>query len=433
MRHTAIAIVACLALTATSVWAAETLGPGESTTIDSEHCSLAVTNDTIHQVTVACGPAYEQIAGVDVCIDHDWQTWHSVVRRDEAGAIVCTYGHEHGDDPHDLDASFGPPNSWWGGTQSISYPWHTPMENEMKHWFYKYLVRTNLQPLPDLQLTQFRSLYVRNLRAVGHLEGLSALLDNGMQAGFPNPNHSFSFEAEVCKDGGRCGTVQIGGWQHYGHGTLSNGANGTYCVLACDVVPGVDNSLRRSHGDPSSYRRDFTWYGANGGEAASPGQVRIGVGLGTIGEATGYVDPVNYAALHQYPPQTSGTSGPVVNAFNGSWYSLEITSVSVPVALDARDGAADGYVTWSGYVSRWGVVRNEGACLGEDGQPSYGVDCVPVKIVDAPVGTVQYRDSTHNAAYGTRYGSAQDHDVMVTYGTAPNGQPNRASLIRFPN
>lgn len=412
--RTILALAACCALTASTVWATAqtiTMAPGDTLAVHADHGLHAITiSEGQTDVTlVAIQP--DTIAGVPVCTDHDANTWHPIVKRNGDGSIACTYGHEHGDDPHALDALFGPPNSWYGGSQSISYPWHTPMENEMKHWFYKDLVRTDLQPLPTIQLAAYADLYLRNIRATGHLEGFSASF-NGMQMGFPITNHSFSFEAEVCKVGGRCGTAQLGGWQYYGQGQVNDAAGAATCVLNCDPVPGVDPGLRHVHGGPTSGRRDFTWYGSNGGSAPVPGTARIGVNLGTVGEATGYVDPADYTVLHQYPPKGS-------TFYNGSWESLEVTSISIPAALDPD---RDGYVTWSGYVTRYGVMQSDGACTGPTSQ-----DCVPVKLVDVPTGTVAYRDSSHNAAYGTRFGAPQEHDVIVTTPSGP------ASLLRFPN
>src|SRR5436305_15032630 len=47
------------------------------------------------------------IDGVPLCTDHDPSVWHALIKRDASGAIVCTYGHDHGSDPHALDGVFG--------------------------------------------------------------------------------------------------------------------------------------------------------------------------------------------------------------------------------------------------------------------------------------------------------------------------------------
>jgi hypothetical protein len=88
--------------------------------------------------------------GVPVCADPGATMWHNLVRRNADGSIACTYGHEHGDDPHQLDRTFGPMGGWWnhGQEQDLSYPWETMNENETKHSSYKIIVRgSDAQPL----------------------------------------------------------------------------------------------------------------------------------------------------------------------------------------------------------------------------------------------------------------------------------------------
>lgn len=433
-----VGFVSLIAFADQQLLGAISLGPEQTQPVDSSQCDLSATVTDPNHAQVACGVAYtptpapDMIGGVLVCTDHDPTIWHPIVKRDAGGAILCTYGHEHGDDPHALDGLFGAPNAWYGGTQSISYPWHTPHENEMKHWFYKYLIRQDLQPLPAIQLGQYAMLYMRNVRSVGHLEGFSAQI-NGMQAGFPVLNHSYSYEVEVCKtvDGApSCGTVQVGGWQFYGHGDLTTNV-GDICILACTLPLGVNSSTRHVHGGQLSSRKDFTWYGTGNGEAKPPGAIRFDIDLGTIGEATGWVDPNDYAMLHQYVPARVGgkADGEITNTFNGSHESLEVTAVAVPGELDSQDGATDGYVTFTGYATRWGVIVSNSTCQDELGNPDPGQDCVPVRFVHAPVGVVFYRDSAHNAVYGTKFGS-EEHDVIVDDPAALGG---KSSLIRFPN
>ena len=85
------------------------------------------------------------LEGVPLCTDHNSTTWHPLVKRDANDKITCTYGHEHHDDPKELNDLFGPPSAWYGGSQQISYPWQTQVslgaENVAKHQGYKWFTR----------------------------------------------------------------------------------------------------------------------------------------------------------------------------------------------------------------------------------------------------------------------------------------------------
>ena len=55
------------------------------------------------------------IESVAVCTNHNATMWHPLVKRDAAGAIICTYTHEHHDDPKELNDLFGAPSAWYDG------------------------------------------------------------------------------------------------------------------------------------------------------------------------------------------------------------------------------------------------------------------------------------------------------------------------------
>src|SRR5215469_2089617 len=84
------------------------------------------------------------VNGVPLCA-HDPTVWHPLVLRNADGSVQCTYGHEHGENPADFDASFGHSVSVPGG-QQISYPWFTVSSSgiaensvDIKHRVYKWM------------------------------------------------------------------------------------------------------------------------------------------------------------------------------------------------------------------------------------------------------------------------------------------------------
>jgi hypothetical protein len=408
----------CIFLVVSTVWATTTINiPVGQSILQSPHGFEASSGWAHGSNNIPITAISETIAGVEVCTDHDDEKWHTTVKRDINNNIVCTYGHEHGDNPHAVNDIFGAPNSWYGGTQEISYPWATPQENTHKHWFYKYLVRRDLKPLPN------QGMYLKAIRAVGHLEGFSARLDNGIMAGFSNPLHSYSFEAQICTAGdNQCGTIQMGGWQSLGKGVLAYPHE--VCVLWCNLPI----NQRRIHGSEFAGIRTITWYGANvdpassGNLPGSPG--RIGIELGTGSEATGWVDPNDYETLHQHPP--TRVNNKVSNEFNGSAHSLAELGIRIPYWLTA-EGLQTHRVTLTSVANRWGYVLGQDttACRGEDGGVAYNPDCIPVKLVNVYGDYMVYQDWRHDQTHGGQ--TVIDKDIYVDF------EGDRKSLIRFPN
>jgi hypothetical protein len=241
-------------------------------------------------------------------------------------------------------------------------------------------------------------------------------------AGFSNPLHSYSFEAQLCTLDNNCGTIQMGGWQSLGKGVLAYPHE--VCVLWCDLPI----NQRRIHGSENAGIRTITWYGGNidpAGDqrpAGTPG--RIGIELGTGSEASGWVDPNDYATLHQHPP--TRTNGKVVQEFNGSAHTLAELGIRIPHWLTAG-GIQTHRVTLTSVANRWGFVlgTDTSACRAEDGDVQYGPDCIPIKLVNVYGDYLVYSDGRHDTAHGTRL--VVDKDVYVDF------EGDRASLIRFPN
>src|SRR5258706_10043279 len=122
------------------------------------------------------------------------------------GSVLCTYGHEHGMDPTQLDAQFGALNV--PGSQQISYPWATVSDTgvpengpDYKHRSYKWMgfARACVSSQPQ----------VTALRWEAHNDG-----SLGATARF----HSYWFEAQVTDcAAGDVGYVSMGGHMDFAH------------------------------------------------------------------------------------------------------------------------------------------------------------------------------------------------------------------------
>ena len=345
----------------------------------------------------------DTIAGVPVCSTHNPTLYHSLVEYRADGSILCTYGHEHKDDPNSVNDLLGPPGAWFGG-QELSYPWQTPYENEKKHNAYAWLVRRDLKPL------SLSDNYFQAFRIQGHFLGSGGLLPNGERGGFQSENHSFSMEVIVCPKSApyNCGIARVGGWQDYGKAVVDG-----ECILPdSDPAIGCNTSLRRIHGSANAGRRDFTWYGQNNRYHGIKGVPAISAGVGIIGDAWAPINRADLDELNFYPPNLKQRA-----IRNGSWIDPHLMTLAIPEELDP-DG--DGRVTTRGYTDRWGNIRTDRTCL------TLRIDCVPFELLNAPVGVVQFRSDTYLNEHGIDF-RYDDHDVQVEH------QGELKSLIRYPN
>src|SRR5690242_6620351 len=104
-------------------------------------------------VGAAPASAITTINGVPLCDGqngrpaHDPTQWHPLLAYDAKGAVLCTFGHEHGMNPALVDNVFGATPL----SNTISYPWATVSaagvpENGVpdKHRVYKWIVAPSL-------------------------------------------------------------------------------------------------------------------------------------------------------------------------------------------------------------------------------------------------------------------------------------------------
>jgi hypothetical protein len=290
-----------------------------------------------------------------LCASHDPTKWHALI--DTAGK--CHYSHEHKDDPHDVDHVFGAPGAWFGGGQEISYPWQTfnaagVRENDIKHNFYVWLVRSNL----PCRFIANASGCVTDFRAQFHAD---------ITLGATTRFHSFSMEARVCeKSTGQCGIVRQGGWQDTGHLDLKDASgNAHHIPLPGDpenVVPG--DGQRRTHYPPDVSGGYATWYGGN---------AQWHIATITVDDF-GYVDPADPFRLNSRCPGGFGTCGANESSITADQLDWSFWSpFTHPQPL-----------TFKRFTDRHGNLA--------EGCAAVGLDCVPFQAEGVVNGFYVYRD-----------------------------------------
>jgi hypothetical protein len=324
------------------------------------------------------------VTGVPPCL-HDPTKWHGLVEYNPDGSIRCTYDHEHGDNPHALDAVFGPP------IQEVDYPWHaynTRNGATENHRLFKWAVITDAKCT-----TRFGQLSFDKLRLQYHAGSSAA----SMRV------HSYSLEAETCdpNDPTYHGQISMGGWLDFGQLAVYShvGQSTPTNVPISDQDfwgPYSNTALHRLHSSGSTpIYPNLTWYGANG-IVKDPNGLRFDCNVGVVREVWGGVDTTN-------PTGNPLLWGP---PYNGSWQ--EPAHLIGFVVQTWSPGVANGYANLTGYLDRWGNLST--TCSG------VGAECVPIKLTHVKVGSYQWRADDHGIAN-------RDYDTKL------NGQ----SLIEYSN
>jgi hypothetical protein len=305
---------------------------------------------------------------IPLCPDHDPTAWHPLYDAERG----CHYDHEHKGDPHQVDDIFGPVGVLYGG-QEISYPWQTfsdaGTENDLKHGGYGWLVRRDQECYSANCITDFRVQFHAIMAGPGAVTRY----------------HSFWLEARGCSEDGpsRCGIIRTGGWADYGRLLVDD----VHIPLPND--PSGNNNGRRAHNtDAGKGSKDFgVWYGDN---------AMADVALMT-NRMWGLVNPENPGELHLFCPDFQCRN-------NNSKMQAHVIGFRINSNLDS-DG--DGIVTYSGYTDRDGKIV--------EGCTEVGLDCVPLEIIDMPVGNYQYRDDTAGQGMGPDYDTSPEGIYWITY------------------
>jgi hypothetical protein len=354
------------------------------TSYDPAACSSVTTSGGLYN----CLAPATTINGVPLCDGqagrpaHDPTRWHPLIERNGDGSVLCTYGHEHGMPPSNLDGVFGPMNV--PGGQSISYPWATPNENctpetcsgqfPNKHRVYKVMGGQNFAcPAGEMAVTA--------LRLEAHNDG---------NLGVVNRFHSYWFEAQTtdCSSGAH-GYVSMGG--HMDYARLN--AGGQTVVQLTDPPAGCTvNGDQRGEGILGGVEQSTSvWYGTSNrppgcDDAYGFGQhITSHLNVGT--NSWGPVDPNSPSTLHFYANR---------DAHDGTLTNSDTFTLSFDGGPWTTD--ASGHINFTGFVDRHGSVV--GSCS------PLGPDCVPLVI-----------RNVKQASYATRSNFGFDGDVP-----GPNGQ-----------
>jgi hypothetical protein len=399
-----------------------------------------------------------EIDGVPLCTDHDPTVWHPLVKRDATGAIACTYGHDHGSDPHSLDTVFGSLDQGIPGGQEVAYPWVTsPWENSTdpaslshdpadarpvmngKHAFFKWETltpaKTSAAGINGCPPNPNAPFGFDNIRMQVHADA---------NAGADIRFHSFYAQAQECSatDPSYHGQLSIGGHFDYGILNVTHRDTSGKPVDVRVPLPGTDpcapnSSLpngatcayiasRRTHGGsasgpsgladphaalPGEPRYDFTWYGHNGDpDLVGQHGLQLGVSDGIREQDWGPIDPNNPGGPVQF-------YGP---GHNHGWGGIDIFDFVAPRpgAFPADNPAtvhADGSYSWNGWVDVHGYVQPMAICQDQD--EAVGSACIPVTLRNIRPGEAQFSNDISRVPNDS-------YDVADS---------NGVSLIAYPN
>lgn len=317
----------------------------------------------------------------------------------------CHYDHTHNDNPALADSIFGTAGREW--SQSISYPFMTTNENSaVGHTGYKYYV--NLNPQPACANDAFEYLGSVNCVTAFRIQ----YHDVGGNAHMVKRFHSYYLEAQLSNGG----IVRTGGWADFGclHGeykkffvTLpgidpTNSSGQSVCQSGVPNAQNINSDPYRAVGyspnevvSRSQQGRDNPW-----GWTSVPtyGWNQIGFFFFRTLDSAGIFDPAS--------PYTERLICPDFKCkYNNSEHHMYSVHVIVPASLDTN---GDGLVTYTGYTDRKGTIVQ--------GCTAPSLDCVPLQIVNAPVGRGLWARNT--AGIRPSGEPIRDHDIYF------NGVPS---------
>lgn len=316
-------------------------------------------------------------AGAPLCPTHEDRQFHSLWD----SVRGCHYDHTHHDDPSLADHLFGVAGEEWG--QNLSYPWMTKNENDDHgHPGYKYYV--NLAPYPPGEQFNFAYLdpdphFVRAFRIQYH--------DVGGNAHLVKRFHSYYMEVQVqSRTTGEFGTVSFGGWADFGCLHLPYKKD---LLLLPGIDPqnpdGSDACGTTQKLGQVPYRAGSTLdLIASRKELMQRDRIKDNKWIWTSHDRWGY-NQLGYfffrtldswTGMDRNDPYAEHFICPDFQCkFNNSEHHIHNVVVQIPESLDV-DG--DGVVNYEGYTDIQGNIVT--------GCTSPSADCVPLSIVNGPVG-----------------------------------------------
>ena len=300
------------------------------------------------------------------CSDHDETRWHGLWNAD-AG---CHYDHTHNADL--FATEFAERVAVWD--QSISYPWHTPHENTMKHQGYKYAYNTD----PDC--SKRRDSADNCLRA-----SLIQLHAIGSQLGMTTRFHSYraiALISETADD--EPGLIELGGHSDFGilhcpykqeHCPLSSDPPGSNFDLMWPHPPyrastSLDRLARDMAGGKIPQAWNSGWQPIVGQYYLTPYNLLFEYDFHSV-DAWGAVNADDPMELHLVCPDGNCP-------FNHSTLRINEIVIRVPEELAGPDGR----VNFSGFTDVQGNI--------DDSCTETGPNCVPLIIENAPAGLATF-------------------------------------------
>lgn len=329
----------------------------------------------------------------------------------------CHYDHTHNDNPALGDSVFGPAGASWG--QVISYPWMTANENSgMGHGGYKYYV--NLNPKPACSFEGYEYLGVNSLNCVSAFR--IQYHDAGGNAHMVKRFHSYYMEVQI-KRGNTVGYIKTGGWADFG--CLHTSYKDSFLPL-----PGIDPVQANGKTQCGQGGQDIsqdpyrafsdTWAETQGQTSGDNwsiwtshnryGYNRLGFFFFRSMDNWGAIDPANPSVEHFLCPDFRCK-------YNNSEHHVFNVFMMIPSSLDTDK---DGIVNYKGYTDKQGNIVQ--------GCTAPGADCVPLEIVNAPVGNAIW---SRNLS-GIRTDGDLPHENDIYFNGQPSGWIQFMSMSTMP-
>lgn len=324
-------------------------------------------------------------AAAPACASHDPTAYHGIWNEVDG----CHFDHTHDGSPlaPEVVAIFGDHTQYTG--QEVSYPWQTfsgaapgyPVppadsalfENVAKHTGYKFEFR-------DLGATYCTPM-------TGAIAAPNAWLierhSKGNKHDFMSRVHSFWAAIRMCvKADNSTAYIYTGGWQDFGQRVSP--VKGHVIPVPGNPSPVYSSSNRPYLFHSCTGHADCT--GIATLEWNSTGRHIEGHPLLSFGfrsRSTQWLDATN--GFNQADPpfrficaDAQGNYNPVGCIYTNTFSHLFRVDGIVDASLDLLDGVDDDRVNYEGYTDRWGNIVQ--GCTG------MGLDCVPLKMVNVPVG-----------------------------------------------